>query len=389
MKENKTFPVCAQFLDTFYPVVDGVVKTVDNYCRIINKESYCCAVVPKNDSLYEDNFPYDVIRAHSVRFPSFEYALPFAAVSKEIKAKLDEKDFKLFHTHSPFFLGHYALEEAKKRNIKIITTFHSKYYDDVLKITNAPPIADFVVKYIVSFYNKVDSVWTVSESTAEVLRSYGYKGDIFIAENGTNFIFPKNANELKKEAKAKYNLVEGEPTLLFIGHQIWQKNLKLVLDTAKELSNRKYKFKMLIVGSGYAKNQILSYAKKLDLLDKEVRFLGQIDEQDEIKALGLASDLFFFPSIYDNAPLVVREAAAMGLPSLLMKDSNAAEPIIDGENGFLCIDDPVATADIIEKIFSQKDKLKEVGQKAKETLGKSWDEIMPKIRDKYLEIIES
>lgn len=389
MKENKTFPVCAQFLDTFYPVVDGVVKTVDNYCRIINKESYCCAVVPKNDSLYEDNFPYDVIRAHSVRFPSFEYALPFAAVSKEIKAKLDEKDFKLFHAHSPFFLGHYALEEAKKRNIKIITTFHSKYYDDVLKITNAPPIADFVVKYIVSFYNKVDSVWTVSESTAEVLRSYGYKGDIFIAENGTNFTFPKNANELKKEAKAKYNLVEGEPTLLFIGHQIWQKNLKLVLDTAKELSNRKYKFKMLIVGSGYAKNQILSYAKKLDLLDKEVRFLGQIDEQDEIKALGLASDLFFFPSIYDNAPLVVREAAAMGLPSLLMKDSTAAEPIIDGENGFLCIDDPVATADIIEKIFSQKDKLKEVGQKAKETLGKSWDEIMPKIRDKYLEIIES
>ena len=35
------------------------------------------------------------------------------------------------------------------------------------------------------FYERCDEVWTVSESSAVVLREYGYTGDIIIIENGT------------------------------------------------------------------------------------------------------------------------------------------------------------------------------------------------------------
>ena len=34
----------AQFIDTFFPIVDGVVNTVDNYARIMNSTSYSCVV---------------------------------------------------------------------------------------------------------------------------------------------------------------------------------------------------------------------------------------------------------------------------------------------------------------------------------------------------------
>ncbi len=41
------------------------------------------------------------------------------------------------------------------------------------------------------------------------------------------------------------------------------------------------------------------------------------------------------PSLYDNAPMVVREAAALNTPSLLIRGSSAAEVVQDGENGLL------------------------------------------------------
>ena len=44
---------------------------------------------------------------------------------------------------------------------------------------------------------------------------------------------------------------------------------------------------------------------------------------------------FTFPSLYDNAPMVVREAAVMGTPAVLVAGSDAAEIIHDGANGFV------------------------------------------------------
>ena len=58
-----------------------------------------------------------------------------------------------------------------------------------------------------------------------------------------------------------------------------------------------------------------------------------------------AADLFLFPSMYDNAPLVVREAAMMGTPSVILKGSTASEVIVDGVNGFLADQTPDSYAD--------------------------------------------
>ena len=37
----------AQFIDTFIPVIDGVVQTVHNYALNMNRRSYSCVVCPK------------------------------------------------------------------------------------------------------------------------------------------------------------------------------------------------------------------------------------------------------------------------------------------------------------------------------------------------------
>ena len=52
-----------------------------------------------------------------------------------LRKRLEEAPFELVHAHAPFLAGLAARRIAKKRNIPLVATFHSKYYDDVYKGT--------------------------------------------------------------------------------------------------------------------------------------------------------------------------------------------------------------------------------------------------------------
>ncbi|HPE96277.1 MAG TPA: glycosyltransferase, partial [Bacillota bacterium] len=237
-------PVNAQFIDTFFPNIDGVVRTVHNYALNMNKSTYSCVVAPEQDKSYKDAFPYDVYRIRSLRLPSYEYRLPVMITANGLGQVLQSKRFQIFHAHSPFFVGHYALRESKRLGIPLVTTFHSKYYDDVYKITHSKVIAKQTVNIIVDFYSKCDSVWTVGEGTANTLRDYGYKGEIFVIDNGSDVSYPDNADELRDKVTEIYNIPSGCPVLLFVGHQIWQKNIKTVLDALRLLTDSNFNYCM-------------------------------------------------------------------------------------------------------------------------------------------------
>jgi 1,2-diacylglycerol 3-alpha-glucosyltransferase len=142
-----------------------------------------------------------------------------------------------------------------------------------------------------------------------------------------------------------------------------------------------------MVGSGYSESSIRSYASRLGLEGEFVRFLGKVSDTDTMKGLYLSSDLFFFPSIYDNAPLVVREAAAMGTPSLLVRGSNAAEKVDDGVNGFLTEESSAAAADRIQAVFAASGLAVQAGEQARLTLCRPWEDILTSVAEKYAEVL--
>ena len=246
MTYDKTFPVNAQFIDTFYPTIDGVVRTVDNYARIMNKYSYSCVVTPGAAGEYADDFPYDVVRAKSVTMPLREYRLAVPGITDGLESFLDSRPFQLFHAHSPFTMGRYALRQARRLGIPIVASFHSKYYDDIMDLFHSPLVAEAAVKEIVKFYENVDAVWACSEGTADTLRDYGYRGGITVMDNGTDYSYPDLPEVLKTAAAEKFDIPNGRTVLLFVGHQVWQKNIRMVLDTAAELRDRGFVFTLLM-----------------------------------------------------------------------------------------------------------------------------------------------
>ena len=78
------------FIDTFYPMIDGVINVVDNYAKRLNK--FCDVVVfcPKAlDKKYKDEFDYDVVRSKSFKFFSYDF------ISFNCKFKLSFSLFKI------------------------------------------------------------------------------------------------------------------------------------------------------------------------------------------------------------------------------------------------------------------------------------------------------
>ena len=377
----------AQFIDTFFPVIDGVVQTVHNYALNMNRRSYSCVVCPKAKEPYDDSqLGYDVFREAAISFPHVEYSLA-TPMDLRLALELKQKNCSIFHAHSPFNSGMYAQILARHAEIPLVATFHSKYWDDAYQYTHSTVAADLMAKWVVNFYNSCDAVWACSEGTAETLRGYGYQGEITVMTNGTSFKAPDNPDELREQAKERFSLPEGKHILLFVGHQIWQKNLKLVLDTFRLLCDGSDDYRLVIVGKGIAENEVKDYAASLGLSDRTI-FTGGISDRGLLSGVFLNADLFFFPSVYDNTPLVVREAAAMSVPSLLTRGSNAAESVKPGVNGFVADENAEAMKTEIDRIFAEEAYVRAIGQKAKETIPIPWEELIPRVYEQYAQIID-
>lgn len=372
-----------QFIDLFYPNIDGVVRTVDNYAARMD----CAVVAPRPQTKFTDNFSYPVLRTRAVRIPFVGYGWPLPEPSLRLKRGILGQKADIYHVHSPFMLGHYALKLAKKQNIPVVSTFHSKYYDDFKRITHSEWFARFAVRYIVKFYHQVDCVWTVSQGAAQTLRDYGYLGPVEILPGGTDCRYPDAPQALRDRAFTELGLPKNKRLLLYVGQQVWQKNLKLVLDTFSELCRTSDDYRLVMAGSGYYEKQIRDYAASLDLGDR-VLFTGRIADRELLNGLYLSADLFFFPSVYDTFSLVAREAAAMSLPSLLVKGSAAAEGVTDGENGYLAEESVDAMTKRIKSIFVDMVALRQAGKRARQTLPVDWSDLTVMIEEKYAEIIE-
>ena len=99
-----------------------------------------------------------------------------------VAEQLKDVPFDIVHAQSPFLAGQEALRIARKRDIPLVSTFHSKYYDDALAKTHSEALAKMVVKWIVNLYDKCDAVWTVNnESTMERMIDLGV--DNLITDN--------------------------------------------------------------------------------------------------------------------------------------------------------------------------------------------------------------
>ena len=382
------------FNECFPPVMDGVSLTVSNLARCFYQQGREVAVVtPEMPGFDESQIPYSVFQYRSFPVPGrHPYRYGFPSLDFKFQKQVAAQNFEILHAHCPFSSGDFALMTARRMGIPLVATFHSKYRDDFERVIPSKTLVDYLVGKVVKFYESVDEVWVPQASVGETLREYGYKGTFEVADNGTEFADAPYSEEMKWAAKKELYVAVDEPLLLFVGQHIWEKNVKLIIEALAKVKDLPYH--ALFVGDGYARADMQTIAAKLglsgnsDYRKDKITFFGSVQSRELMQMNYTAADLFLFPSIYDNAPLVIREAASLHTPSIVARGSNTAEIIKDGINGFLSDNDVTAFANRLRYILECPTIISWAAKGAVETLVRSWNGIAVEVLDRYQHLID-
>ena len=386
-KEGNTMSLTlGQFNDSFPPIMDGVANVVRNYAYWLEKKYGRCYVITPYVPNYNDSEDFDVLRYASLPVPGrYPYRAGIPYPNHEVKNKLINIPFDLVHAHSPFSAGQIALRVAKQRKIPLVASFHTKFYDDFLVAVKSKTLARAMTDYVVKFYQKADIVWTLNQETKNTLFSYGYKGIIDIVPPGIDFSanFDENTAEsiLRKPLEK-----DGRFEFLYVGQQVWHKNLKLIIEALKLLKEWGINFRMTMTGEGRDLIEIKELVHQLNLTE-QFRFTGKISSREKLQEIYRSAHLFLFPSVYDTFGLVVCEAASAGCPSLLIKNSSASGIITEGYNGLLAESNSNSYALAIKNAVSDLENLINIGNNAAKTLTRSWESAIDEVTLRYKEII--
>lgn len=378
-------PLLGIFNDCFPPIMDGVSVATKNYAYWLHEKTGNACVVTPSYPFYQDQEPYPVYRYSSLPIPLRKpYRLGFPRIDWTFNTRLAHLPFGLVHAHCPFSSGALAMRIAKAQHIPIVATFHSKYRADFERVIPNKYIVNQIIRSIISFYEAADEVWIPQAAVEETLREYGFKGKVEVIDNGNDLVTDIPAEIFRKQAREELDIKENEPVFLFVGQQIWEKNIAFLINTLCCLHDLPYK--MFFIGTGYAENSIREMAETLSL-SSHITFTGQLTDRELLKKYYAAADLFLFPSLYDNAPLVVREAAAMQTPSVLLEGSTASEIIQNGVNGFICPNSTDNFAELIRHLVQHPQMIRQAGLKASCTIARSWSDIIDEVLDRYTNLI--
>ena len=192
-------------------------------------------------------------------------------------------------------------------------------------------------------------------------------------------------DEIMRRVQAETAIHSGELVFMYCGRMQWYKNIRLILDALVKVKESGLRFKMIFVGGGPERDEMIDYTRRIGLSTSTL-FPGAIHDRALLKGYFTRADLFLFPSTYDTAGLVVMEAAACRTPSVLVRDSCAAEIVQDGRNGFISDENPDAFAAAILAAVKDREHLAQTGVLAAQEVYLSWDDAVANAYRRYEEI---
>lgn len=307
----------AIFTDTYEPQVNGVVTSIKRFTKELKKRGHSVYIFsPRSPEMEKKGFVHG-FRSISFRaYPEYKIALPVI--------KGCPKKFDIVHVHSPFTVGMAGVALAKYYRIPLVGTFHTQlpeyiHYlikrDKIRNIKQINKLAKkFTWKYCSWFYNRCDSVIAPSEEIKENLYNLRqkFRKEIVVIPTGISI---KKRNKTKPELKKQYGFSVKDRLLLHVGRVTKEKNIETILEATKELLKEDH-VKLVITSDGPMKQELEKKAEELGIINSTV-FTGYITRKT-LRDYYQMADLFIMASKTETQGLVLAEAAASGLPAVVL-----------------------------------------------------------------------
>ena len=374
--------------DSFPPTIDGVANAVVNYAGIIQGELGNVLVATPDYPDVEDRYPYPVVRYRSMdttKLVGYRAGYPFS-----VRALSQVRDFRpdIIHSHCPVISQILARMLRDRLDVPIVFTYHTKFDIDIARALEGKLLQAAALRMLVNNIEASDEVWVVSRGAGENLRGIGYTGDYVVMENGVDF--PRGAADPDRCGALRRELgIPGEtPVFLFVGRLMWYKGIRIILEALSRCRREGMDFRMVFVGDGLERGEIEAFARQEGVMDR-CRFTGAVRDRDLLRVYFSMADLFLFPSTFDTNGIVVREAAACGLGSVLIRDSCAAEGIVDGHSGLLIEENSESLYDLLARVMGDRAALRRIGETAMAEIYVSWEDSVKRAYARYQTVREN
>lgn len=266
------------------------------------------------------------------------------------KEKID-----VVHTHnfSPLF---YCVIPARLAGVKAVV--HTEHARTAFPDVKRRMIAE---RYLSLF---VDTITAVSPQVKQDLIHYeGISAEkVQMIWNGIETKLPvpmRSADLVRKDLGIS-------PTAPVVGvccRLMEQKGVRYLLESAQAILKAHPQTIFLIVGDGNLRPSLQELAVKLKL-ESHVMFTGFRSDVNDLLSV---FDVYVLPSLFEGTPLGLLEAMLHGKSAVVTTVGSNAEIIHDGISGTL-VDPkrPDQLSDAINRLLSNADTRKEIGQKARE-----------------------
>ncbi len=299
MKSGQKDLSVAFLYDDTLDSTDGVAQYVKTLGAWLNEQGHSVSYLVGETKMgqFAGGEVYSLSKNQTVNFNGNRLSIPLPANRRKIKQVLSGQRFDVVHVQVPYspFMAKHVLAELPAQTA-VVGTFH--IYPSALW---ADIGARFLRLLLNNSLRKIDYMLAVSPPAAAFAqKTFGISAEVL-----PNMVdvarFIKSTKKIKKDGKQ----------IVFLGRLVERKGCEQLLKAFNQLIKTMPEVSLTIAGDGPLRHKLERYVQQKGL-DKDVKFLGYISEENKAALLSSA-DIACFPSLYgESFGIVLIEAMAAG-----------------------------------------------------------------------------
>lgn len=301
------------FTDAAEPQVNGVVNTLKETKKQLEKLNYEVVMVTPNDFRFSISLP---------TYKEIRLALPSKRNIHKI-IKQHKPDYIHIATEGP--IGYQAARVCQKKKISYTSSYHTNFPEYVNQRFSFVK-EQYVYSYLRKIHNKAKCTLVTTNSMERKLNGNNIGKNIIVWGRGvdlSNFNFTSKIHDNNKLR------------LLYVGRVSHEKNIESFLNVNENFFLMDVE--KIVVGDGPQLKELQNKYSNQD----NIKFLGVKKGKDLEKEYQKA-DIFVFPSKTDTFGIVMLEAMACGTPVAAFNVTGPRDLIIPQINGHM--DDDINVA---------------------------------------------
>ena len=359
------------FTETFLPKIDGVVNTLCQLLRHLEKRGHEAVVVAPGNG--PETFASARVIYHRgvglPMYPEVRVVSPFTAVSAPLRGFRPD----LVHVANPVLLGVAGTRWAERSGFPVIASFHTDV-PGYARTYGFPALTRPLWGYLRWIHDKARLNLCPSTATLAELEGRGFSN----LKLWTRGVDADRFSPEKASQEWRYRLTGGNPQaplLLYVGRLAPEKRVDWLRPLLAELPGAR----LAIVGGGPSREEL----QRLFAGTPTV-FAGYL-QGEELASAYASADIFAFPSASETFGNVVLEAAASGLPAVAPGAGGVVDIISNGETGFLFeAHSRKAFCDSVRRLVRDLGKRREMSAKARSMAeGRSWETVLDGLLEEY------